>query len=78
MTIIHEEPVVVPTIEPNGVYKFPEQLEGIRLNVQWTSKQQGIICDLDLNAFMYDERVSFETDAVADAILIFFFFPLSF
>ncbi|RYG68910.1 hypothetical protein EON64_04060 [archaeon] len=59
MTIIRDELVVVPTIEPNSVYRFPEQLEGIRLNVQWTSKQQGIICDLDLNAFMYDERVSY-------------------
>lgn len=47
----------IPTIEPNGIYTFPVDVDGVRIKVEWVSKQQGIICDLDLNAFFYDERV---------------------
>ncbi len=48
------------SIEPMGSYIFPPEIDGIRITVQWVSKQQGIMCDLDLNALMYDERVSFQ------------------
>jgi hypothetical protein len=54
------EEVEAPYIEPNNTYAFPTDADGIRITVSWVSKQQGVICDLDLNAFIYDERVSGE------------------
>lgn len=47
----------IPSLEPNGTFDFHPETEGVRVTVSWTSKQQGIVCDLDLNAFFYDERV---------------------
>lgn len=37
---------------------FPDDLDCARLVIEWISKQQGIVCDLDLNLYCYDERVS--------------------
>ncbi len=45
-------------IEPMGSYVFAPEIDGMRITVQWVAKQQGINCDLELNALMYDERVS--------------------
>lgn len=39
-------------------FYFPSDFDSIRLMIEWTSKQQGIICDLDVNVYCYDERVS--------------------
>lgn len=38
---------------------FPDDLDCARLVLEWISKQQGIVCDLDLQLYLYDERVSF-------------------
>jgi hypothetical protein len=37
---------------------FPDDLDCAKLIIEWISKQQGIVCDLDLNLYCYDERVS--------------------
>lgn len=44
-------------LEAKESYYFPEDYDCIKMVVEWVSKQQGIICDLDLNMFCYDERV---------------------
>lgn len=36
---------------------FPDDLDCVKLLTEWVSKQQGIICDLDLTLYCYDERV---------------------
>jgi hypothetical protein len=46
------------TLEAGQTFAFSDGTDGARLTIQWTSKQQGIICDLDIHAFMWDERVS--------------------
>ena len=37
---------------------LPEDVDCARLVLEWISKQQGIVCDLDLTLYLYDERVS--------------------
>lgn len=54
----------MPVVEAQGTFAFQSDLQGVRLAVSWVSKQQGIICDLDLNAFFYDERVSTIADNI--------------
>lgn len=56
--MLNEEEVEAPYIEPYETFTCGGDIDGIRLTASWTSKQQGVICDLDLNAFLYDERVS--------------------
>ncbi len=46
-----------PTLDIKECFYFPPDFDCIRLMVEWVSKQQGIICDLDLNLYCYDERV---------------------
>jgi hypothetical protein len=46
------------TLDGGATYSFPVEVDGIRLSISWVSKQQGIMCDLDLTALIYDERVS--------------------
>ena len=36
---------------------FPDDLDCAKLVIEWISKLQGVICDLDLNLYCYDERV---------------------
>jgi len=56
--LIATEEVEAPNIEPYSTYTFPSDVDGTKIIVSWMSKQQGVICDLDLNALVYDERVS--------------------
>ncbi len=56
--ILKQDQVDIPMIEPSHVYTFPSDVDGINIQVTWATKQQGIICDLDLNVLTYDERVS--------------------
>jgi hypothetical protein len=39
-------------------YFYPPDFDSVKLMIEWVSKQQGIICDLDVNVYCYDERVS--------------------
>lgn len=47
------------SIQPNETFVIPSEIESVRVYVKWQAKQQGIVCDLDLLVFLYDERVSF-------------------
>lgn len=48
----------VPNLEIRESFYFPPDFDNIKLMIEWVSKQQGIICDLDVNMYCYDERVS--------------------
>lgn len=52
------EDIEVPVLGIKDEFAFPGDHECISLNIEWTSKLQGIICDLDLNVLCYDERAS--------------------
>ena len=43
-------------VEQNGIYTFTSDVDTTRFTVEWTSKY-GMICDLDLHVYCYDERV---------------------
>ena len=43
---------------PKDNYYFPDDLESVRMVVEWIGKQQGITCDLDVILYCFDERVS--------------------
>jgi len=49
----------VPVLALNDTYDFTERDKVVRFQVEWTSKSFGIICDLDLNIYCYDERARF-------------------
>jgi hypothetical protein len=51
-----EEPEINSLSQKESIY-FPDDLDCVKLLIEWVSKQQGIICDLDLNLYCYDERV---------------------
>jgi hypothetical protein len=51
-----EEPEIKSLAQKESIY-FPDDLDCVKLLIEWVSKQQGIICDLDLNLYCYDERV---------------------
>lgn len=46
-------------VDQNGTFIFPHDLETVKIGVKWVSKQAGVIADLDLNAYLYDERARF-------------------
>jgi hypothetical protein len=48
----------VPNLEIRENFFFPPDFDNVKLMIEWVSKQQGIICDLDINMYCYDERVS--------------------
>ena len=52
------EDIEVKSLAPKESIYFPDDLDCARLVIEWISKQQGIVCDLDLNLYCYDERVS--------------------
>lgn len=54
--VVEEEDV--PNLEIRENFFFPSDFDSIKLMIEWVSKQQGIICDLDVNMYCYDERVS--------------------
>lgn len=49
----------VPVVALGETYDFAERDKVVRFQVEWTSKSFGIICDLDLNIYCYDERARF-------------------
>jgi hypothetical protein len=46
------------TMDQNDSYIVPEDVDCIRVIVEWTSKSFGMVCDLDLKVYFFDERVS--------------------
>jgi hypothetical protein len=52
------EEVEVKSLAQKESLFFPDDLDCAKLIIEWISKQQGIVCDLDLNLYCYDERVS--------------------
>lgn len=53
----NEEPII-PMLEVRESFNFPEDFDCIKLMIEWISKQNGLVSDLDLNMYCYDERVS--------------------
>lgn len=45
-------------LEPGETLHLDEDVCNLRINVEWTTKVYGIICDLDLMIYTYDDRVS--------------------
>lgn len=50
-------------LEPNGHYEFASDIDSVRVSVSWVAKS-GTICDMDLHAYIFDERVSVTDDAI--------------
>lgn len=46
-------------LESGQVFDLDIDVDNIRFSVEWTSKIYGIICDLDLLVYCYDERARF-------------------
>ena len=53
----HQEPI--PELPIQGIYSFSGDSNVVRFEVQWTTKSFGVICDLDLHAYVFDERARF-------------------
>lgn len=53
------DPGEVPMLNPKDMKDVPSDYESMRLHVGWATKQNGIMCDLDLNLYCYDERARF-------------------
>jgi hypothetical protein len=51
-----EDPEVKILAQKESMF-FPDDIESVRLVIEWISKQQGIACDLDLLLYCFDERV---------------------
>lgn len=47
-----------PTIKQGEQYTFSSDIDNVKMLMKWTTRQIGMICDLELMVFMYDERVS--------------------
>jgi WD40 repeat protein/Ca2+-binding EF-hand superfamily protein len=45
--------------ETTSKFIFPDDQKALRFDVEWTTKSFGLICDLDLNVYCYDERARF-------------------
>ena len=52
----NDEPVI-PSLDVRESFTYPEDFDCIKLMVEWVSKQNGLVSDLDLNMYCYDERV---------------------
>jgi hypothetical protein len=52
------EPEQQNIIPQNSLYHFQHDQDNVRIYVKWTTKQHGVICNLDLFALSFDERVS--------------------
>jgi WD40 repeat protein len=49
----------IPVLAINEPYLFSGANKVVKFQVEWTSKSVGIICDLDMNVYCYDERARF-------------------
>ena len=49
----------VPTLEERGTFEVPIDHNCLRFDVEWQTKSYGLICDLDLVVYCYDERARF-------------------
>ena len=47
----------IPKLGVYEVYPFPVEIEVVRFKVEWLCNSYGIICDLDLTVYCFDERV---------------------
>eukprot|EP01033_Poteriospumella_lacustris_P016806 gene16806-12025_t len=48
-----------PVIKPGEKYTFGYDVDNIKMHMKWTTRQMGMICDLELMVFMFDERARF-------------------
>jgi hypothetical protein len=46
-----------PILQPEQRFAVPQDSLRIRVNVEWTIKSRGVVCDLDLKMASFDERV---------------------
>eukprot|EP01035_Chromulina_nebulosa_P018163 gene18163-23821_t len=46
----------IPVIDIGEVFYLDEDVNNLRLNVEWITKLYGIVCDLDLTVYCYDDR----------------------
>ncbi len=51
-------PEETPVLKQGEQYTFAPDIDNIKMLIKWTTRQIGMICDLELMVFMYDERVS--------------------
>ena len=58
MSSIHEREAM-PVLQIQDTYRYTREQKFFQFNVEWTSRQFGIICDLDLTIYCYDERARF-------------------
>lgn len=54
-----EQGTVTVLEEESSLFSYPVEQNAIRFDVEWTTKSFGLICDLDLNVYCYDERARF-------------------
>lgn len=54
-----EQGAVTMLEEESALYTYPVEQNAIRFDVEWQTKSFGLICDLDLNVYCYDERARF-------------------
>ncbi len=46
-------------LEVNNDFLFPDYLSSVKFTVEWTSRSR-MVCDLQLQIYCFDERVSLE------------------
>ena len=49
----------MPILQIGDTHRYTREQKYFLFNVEWTSRQFGIICDLDLTIYCYDERARF-------------------
>lgn len=54
-----DKEVEVPILETGDAYLIQSDFEGLRLIIDCPVRTMGMICDLDINLYCYDERVKF-------------------
>ena len=52
-----DKEVEVPILEIGDGYLIPNDFEGLRLTIDCPVRTMGMICDLDISLYCYDERV---------------------
>ena len=47
----------IPRLDPWNVFDIDEEVGNLRVDIEWFTKTYGVICDLDLALYSYDDRV---------------------
>ena len=52
-----DKEVEIPVLEAGDGYLIPTDFEGLRLIIDCSVRTMGMICDLEISLYCYDERV---------------------